>query len=71
MDQEWRGGVTLGLRGQEGMIHEGKGGSASTLESGMVWHGVGQRQGAQRSEYLEDAVHLAHVDHEAVSAGDV
>lgn len=52
-------------------MHEGKEGSASTLESGMEWHGVGQRQGAQRSEYLEDAVHLAHVDHEAVSAGDV
>ena len=69
MDQEW-GGVTLGLKGQEGMRHEGKGASTSTLESGK-WHGVQQRQRAQSSEYLEDAVHLAHVDHEAVSAGDV
>lgn len=30
-----------------------------------------QRWGAEVSEYLENLVHLAHVDHEAISAGDV
>lgn len=46
--------------------------------SPRVWDGGGgcgawgqQRWGDEGSGYLEDAVHLAHVDHEAVGAGDV